>query len=108
MTCSIKDTLLNTSLILRFPKFLLFFFLVIFKYTHTDNLRAVLSKKIRKNIFFDTFINSAFHCLVQRQVGCVFSHLCNILCILVGFFAAAVRSAEKNPRPGLNKRGKIL
>jgi len=27
---------------------------------------------------------------------------------LAGFFAAAVRGAEKNPRPGLNKRGKIL
>mgnify|MGYP005925908725 CR=1 FL=1 len=46
MTCSIKDALLNStfftsfnaSFILRFPKFLFFFFLVIFEYTHSDNL----------------------------------------------------------------------
>ena len=54
----------NTRLIFCFSEFSFFLFFVVFEYTHRDHLRFICTKKFRKNVITDTFIDCQFNCFV--------------------------------------------
>ena len=64
-------TIRKTGFILSLSQFLLFQFFIIFKNTHTDNLRTIFGKKFCKNPFLYAFVNSTFYSLIQRHVGSI-------------------------------------
>ena len=54
-----------TGLIFCFSEFSFFLFFIVLEYTHRDHLRFICTKKFRKNVITDTFIDCQFNCFVQ-------------------------------------------